>query len=274
MKLRGVRHIYSQALDIRVGALRVKRFSLNRHLPEKGWVEPHRHRHAQFLLYLTGSGRQRVEAAIHPVKPGAVFYLAKGCEHSFVEGKGRRPFCLALDFDFPGESSPARGLLAQGELRIVRQSISMLHVWQGGPAEVRPREAGAVLTILDVLMRAVGLIRQERGRVTLAVVRRVQEIFHEEAQDRAPVARAAERVGYHPDHLSRLLKRETGMSAAQLRATERLKLAKQQLARTITIADAGQACGFADPNYFSRWFRRQTGVTPRAWRQGVRREGP
>jgi AraC-like DNA-binding protein len=209
-----------------------------------------------------------VEGAIHPVKPGAVFYLAKGCEHSFVEGIGRRPLCLALDFDFRGDSMPAHGLLAQGELRIVRQSISMLHVWQGGPAEVQPREAGAVLAILDVLMRAVGLIRQERGRVTLAVVRRVQGMFQEESEDRAPVARAAERVGYHPDHLSRLLKRETGMSAAQLRATEMLKRAKRHLALTKPIAAVAQDCGFSDPNYFSRWFRRQCGVTPRAWREG------
>jgi len=29
---------------------------------------------------------------------------------------------------------------------------------------------------------------------------------------------------------------------------------------------AAEAAGFTDQNYFARWFKKQTGVTPMAWR--------
>jgi hydrogenase small subunit len=35
------------------------------------------------------------------------------------------------------------------------------------------------------------------------------------------------------------------------------------------MAAAGHQAGFDDPNYFARWFRRQTGLTPSAWRGPV-----
>jgi AraC-like DNA-binding protein len=33
------------------------------------------------------------------------------------------------------------------------------------------------------------------------------------------------------------------------------------------VAEAALQSGFEDPNYFARWFRRQTGQTPQAWRR-------
>ena len=32
------------------------------------------------------------------------------------------------------------------------------------------------------------------------------------------------------------------------------------------ISEIGWMCGFQDPNYFARWFRKKTGQTPSQWR--------
>ena len=32
------------------------------------------------------------------------------------------------------------------------------------------------------------------------------------------------------------------------------------------VSEIGWACGFQDPNYFARWFRKKTGQTPSQWR--------
>jgi len=276
MEIRNVRHIYSQLLDIRVGAVRVRRFSLNRHLPEKDWVAAHEHRHSQFLLYLTGNGSQRIGESAHEVKPGRLFFLPPRCVHSFVEGEGRRPLCLALDLALPVALmalKPVRATLTEADLRVIRQSLSVLHDWQPGNEAVRPREAGAVLQILDVLMRAAGLQDSAAGRggaATLPVVRKVREVFRENRATPTAVAQVAEMVGYHPDHLTRILRRETGMSAGQLRAAETLKRVQTLLAGTESVAMVAEKAGFLDPNYFTRWFRKQTGVTPSRWRMGER----
>mgnify|MGYP003705665029 CR=1 FL=1 len=38
-----------------------------------------------------------------------------------------------------------------------------------------------------------------------------------------------------------------------------------------TVAEAAARCGFDDPSYFTRWFRRQRGLAPRAWQATVAR---
>ena len=268
MKLRNLRPLYAHSLDIRVGKLRVMRFALNRHLPEKGWVETHHHSHGQFLLYLTGSGTQWVGGRKEAVQAGRVFYLAPGCEHAFVEDEGGKPLCLALDVSVPGETKSAQALLAQGELNELRRALAELRSWsEGEAAQVRPGEAGAVLLVLDVLMRAVGLLAERRGTEG-AVVRRAQAVFaeNESGSDSIPVAKLAQRVGYHPDHLTRLLKKETGMTAGQWRAAQRLKRAQTELKAGGTVAEVAERSGFGDANYFARWFKRHTGNTPQGWR--------
>jgi AraC-like DNA-binding protein len=36
------------------------------------------------------------------------------------------------------------------------------------------------------------------------------------------------------------------------------------------MIEVGDRCGFPDANYFTRWFRRQTGVTPKVWQKRMR----
>jgi AraC-like DNA-binding protein len=56
------------------------------------------------------------------------------------------------------------------------------------------------------------------------------------------------------------------MTPGQLRDAERLKQVKRELRKGGAISAVADGGGFADPNYFSRWFKRQTGVSPMVWR--------
>lgn len=61
----------------------------------------------------------------------------------------------------------------------------------------------------------------------------------------------------------RTFMREFGVSPGQLVLQERIKYAKLLLASgTTSIKEVCYASGFADPNYFSRAFKRQEGMTP------------
>jgi AraC-like DNA-binding protein len=82
----------------------------------------------------------------------------------------------------------------------------------------------------------------------------------------AGLGKIARELGYHPDHLSRKLKRESGLGLRALRDRVRLEAAQAALRTAPSVAEAASQCGFEDPNYFARWFRRQTGQTPRRWR--------
>jgi AraC family transcriptional regulator, transcriptional activator of pobA len=43
--------------------------------------------------------------------------------------------------------------------------------------------------------------------------------------------------------------------------------AQQLLPQMKNVAEVAAALGFHDPNYFSRWFRKQTGQSPTGWSQ-------
>ena len=70
-----------------------------------------------------------------------------------------------------------------------------------------------------------------------------------------------------PGYLSALFHREPGRTLAEHITTQRMKAALQLLRSTrLQIQTVAQLSGFADPNYFSRQFKRLYGVTPLQYR--------
>lgn len=76
---------------------------------------------------------------------------------------------------------------------------------------------------------------------------------------------------YHFDYLARCLKQHTGMSPLQYRHHQQIERAKRLLAHTDDpLKQIGEQCGFPDPNYFARLFKRETTFTPGAYRRRYR----
>ncbi|SDR99881.1 AraC-like ligand binding domain-containing protein [Paenibacillaceae bacterium GAS479] len=83
----------------------------------------------------------------------------------------------------------------------------------------------------------------------------------------------AHSLGYHRTHLSKLFRRFTGLSPMQYLQQLRMKRATDLLAATdLTIEQVASSCGYADPLYFSRHFRSNSGLSPTAYRQKIAAE--
>jgi len=79
------------------------------------------------------------------------------------------------------------------------------------------------------------------------------------------------RARQRPDRVERpgAVKAATGRTAAQLVREARTREAKRFLLRTdLTVRQVASWVGFADPAYFCRFFRRETGSSPGDFRQG------
>lgn len=77
-------------------------------------------------------------------------------------------------------------------------------------------------------------------------------------------------VCLNPDYLSRLFKKETGMSISEYVINARLKKAKELLQKTdISVSGIASMLGYANFSYFSTSFKKATGDTPVSYRKKV-----
>lgn len=77
----------------------------------------------------------------------------------------------------------------------------------------------------------------------------------------------AARVYLSPDYLSHCFKQQTGLSLTNYIIEERIQEAKRLLQdKHKNIRDIAIACGFQNISYFTRQFKKSTGMTPREYR--------
>jgi AraC-like DNA-binding protein len=250
--------ILVQQIEIHALGFVLRKLQLNRH--REAEVAPHTHDCTQLILYLAGEGVQTVKGVKHRARPGDLFVIPAGVPHGFSVIDRSRPLCLVLDYEVKA-SARARS----SHRRLPTVALNELHALLARvPTKGRPTLADypAILAVVARLL--------DQTRVPGPAPRnpplyeQVSDLFRRPASSVAKVARAA---GYHPDHLSRKLKRETGLGLRALRDRQRLETAQAALLGNFSVAEAATQAGFDDSNYFARWFRRQTGQTPSAWRK-------
>jgi len=77
------------------------------------------------------------------------------------------------------------------------------------------------------------------------------------------VAGYADALGITPSHLNAICQRVSGKSTLDLIHARMVLAARRELAYTErNISSVAHDLGFADPSYFTRFFKRETGMTP------------
>jgi AraC-like DNA-binding protein len=86
--------------------------------------------------------------------------------------------------------------------------------------------------------------------------------------DRAiTTSKVAEALGYNADYLGRIYRKVYGCTLTEAIQGRRVHVACDYLLDSnMTIEQIGQKCGFADPDYFRRVFRRHMGISPGDYR--------
>jgi AraC-like DNA-binding protein len=133
---------------------------------------------------------------------------------------------------------------------------------------------GIMRTLADLLMaevkRTVAQIHTVTGSSRLERARRYVSLHLDEQLD---LSRLAGVAGCSRATLARLFHHEMRTSPAAWIARMRVERARELLRSTAQpVHEIAQSVGIADPFYFSRFFSRQTGMSPRRYRATVRPE--
>jgi YesN/AraC family two-component response regulator len=101
-----------------------------------------------------------------------------------------------------------------------------------------------------------------------ALVKRAVVYFHQNYHRSLSRWELAEAIGVSEDHLSRVFRREIGISPWEYLSRYRILRAKELLRCTNdSIRAVAHRVGFTDPAYFSRVFRKVTDFSPSSYRK-------
>jgi len=101
-----------------------------------------------------------------------------------------------------------------------------------------------------------------------AFMQRFLKLLAKEGRTKHPVNFYADRLCVSPNHMSTLVRGESGLTVLQWINRALLREAKVLLHHTsLPISEVADTLGFATPSFFIRFFRQQTGCTPFQYRK-------
>ncbi len=263
----------------------VEVFDANRHFSVK---YPHRHDFFEVLYLQKGSGYHVIDGNKYRIEPPGVFFLSPGQTHKLelsqdVEGY---IFIFTAEFyllnrinqnsliEFPffytiHQDNPPLLLDNEGDIRFLET------LFRQGIAEIN--RAGDHLhdmlrSILDLILTTCAarypvnenMLNKGKGQI---LVKKFFHLIEENNQKNLSPGDYADRIGVTANHLTQTVKAFTGKTSVQIIKAKQLLEIKRLLVHThLNISEIANQLNFEDQSYFSKFFKRETGLTPLQYR--------
>ncbi|WP_183718634.1 MULTISPECIES: helix-turn-helix domain-containing protein [unclassified Rhizobium] len=252
-------------------------------------IRPHRHDSFFQILHIdSGSGEVMFSGVRRAIEPQSVITVPPGVDHGFRFSKNIDGFVITVLSShlkaIPGDRSRLGEWMASPHLtKLDMEDEDARYVatcLQRLGHEFSQRRAGRNDLLESYLTSALLLTARlsSEGQEDQAAAdenERRMELLHGLIQrhfkSHEPAAFYARALGISPTHLNRIVRATTGYGAHELIARKLLDEAKRELVFTFgSVQEIAYRLGFSDPAYFSRFFLKQAGQTPRSWRMAER----
>ena len=231
----------------------------------QGWfdLDDERHRVSPGQLFVTRPGQVR-RWHVSAVDGACIFFASEFIRDAFADARFLDQFAFVDASRRSGALTLSAGERTQFLRRFRRMSEELRGLRPDATDLLRAR-----LYELLVLINRWYLARYPKAARSgrNSIVDRFRSLVEREFRRLHRVRDYSDRLAVSPGHLSVLCREHLGRSASD-EIHQRLLLEARRLLRyTDKPAFAiAQDLGFADPAYFGRFFRRETGVTPRGYR--------
>lgn len=224
----------------------------------------HTHDCYELILNLEGEGIMTIGDRQFPFFPGSVHIVPKNTPH-IKESKDKfkdiyfLTDILSLTPMAIDESAPI-AFCDDAEGTLEKLLRMMLYRYLQGNKNDTVLEAMYELALKIVEDSS---IKEQSDPAVEAVVQKLSLSFND---PELSVSEVLDTMGYSKDHIRRKFITERGVSPVEfltsLRITHAKKLLRKQKELCLQISEVGALCGYYDPRYFARIFKRETGLTP------------
>ncbi len=253
----------------------------------------HRHQFAELVIVTAGTGLHCIKSEEYPVGAGDVFVINDNSPHEYKEMKDLGLINILYDSNelgmknwdvraLPGyhamftfEPTYRRKHKFESRLRLSIQELSHVKsIVESLEKELEKQEPGFRLMarstfaqLVCYLSRCYGQSREESSRALLRIGKAISHIEENINQDidldaLAKIAHMSRR------NFTRAFRNAMGRSPIEHLIHLRVAHAMDLLDHSeLNITEAGFQSGFTDSNYFSRQFRKVTGISPTEYRK-------
>lgn len=262
----------------------VEVFDANRHFQ----VEyPHRHDFFEVLFLSQGSGFHVIDSNRYEIKPPCIFFMSKGQAHKlelssdingyififtpefYLYDRCNQNSLLEYPFFFTiQQTNPP--LLLQCDKDV--QFIKSLFVRAVDEVAKKDFSASLLRSILHLILETCeNLYKTENQIVTKGkghlLVKRFYQLSENLYHQNLTVQQYADMLAVTSTHLTQTIKEITGKTTMEIIRSKQILETKRLLVHTnMSVTEISAYMGFADQSYFTKFFKRETGRTPLAFR--------
>jgi AraC-like DNA-binding protein len=241
---------------------------------------PHRHDYEELLIITRGNPVHYIDFIEEKSPAPVVIYVAQGRIHEFIPDRDTRGWCIRYINDFIGESNfhyysnyldRIAFAFEEGDCR---QKIGilcelLLHEYKQHPdnKEVFRHLLSALLAKLEAEGKHHLPHEQDSKSPKQVAFRTFLNILEGNFRRPLGVGFYADKLNTSERNLNMLCNQVFGKSVSDIiEARKMIEARRELLCSSLTVAEIGFALGYQEKSYFTRVFKKRTGLTPTEFR--------
>lgn len=255
---------------------------------------PHRHNYYEICVFITGAGKHEIDFQSFPIKSYSIHFLSPGQVHMISREENYHGYLLMFTREFYASDFQKKDMLFElpffnnnTSKPILELNSEEFHEFLEIIDSVKREDARAhdlkhniVRSYLHIfLLKCKAAFLEKRlstgtiSDVSFIIVNQFKFLLEQSYKDLHFVKEYAEVLSLTPVQLNKMTKTITGINASDLIINRVILEAKRLLTYTdYSNKEIAFQMNYEDPSYFSRLFRKRTGVTPSEFRKQMRKK--
>lgn len=266
----------------------VEVFDKNRHFDV---VYPHRHDFYEILFIIKGSGFYQIDFNKYELLPNTIFFVSPGQVHEIQFSDDVFGFIFLFTGDFYLINKTDKNILNQfpffDNLKLetkplnldLEKNIAFIQMMFSKAADLSSENEydidDEIRAILDLILmfckrnypqtQIENKLKKGKNRLS-----EFQNLIQKNYLQNWTLKQYADILNITPNHLNEIVKFNTGTTATALIDQKIILEIKRVLLHTdLNVTEIAQKFGFEDQSYFSRFFKRHVGVSPKEYKKTI-----
>lgn len=226
----------------------------------------HKHECWEIVYYTNGCGQLTIKESVFDFEPGDIYCIPPEMEHSEISKEGFQNIHYWVKI-LPGFSKVPvsfHDTLSKDFYTILKKMYNEYYLKRNNWVNITE-------SLLDALFQYMISWNSEKGEPLIDRMKGL--IIRNLSNPNFQLKDIYDDIPMSPDHLRKLFKEQTSKNPLQYLSELRIEFAKNMLEHIyphgLTIKEIAAMCGFSDPYYFSRAFKKITGKSPSEWTKSV-----